>query len=86
MRLNLHKIKNVFMWHLKKLLLKVWQSPTCLGGPSTKLISENKGGLDNRQPRVVKFEYPTVLSGKEKCRFRHVLLPKEWDGYPIGNE
>ncbi len=65
----------------------MWQTPACWGGPSTKLISENRGGLENKQLRVVKFEYPTMLSGKEKCRFQHVLLhQKEWDGHPIGNE
>ncbi len=52
-----------------------------------KLISENRGGFENIQPRVVKLEYLAVLSGKEKCRYRHVLLhQKEWDGHPIGNE
>jgi len=61
----------------------VWQSPTCLGGPSTKLISENKGGLDNRQPRVVKFEYPTVLSGKENVGFDMCYCPKNGMVIPL---
>jgi hypothetical protein len=61
--------------------------PTCVGSPSTKLISDNRGGLENIQPRVVKLEYHAVLNEKEKCQSRHVLLhKKKWDGHPIRNE
>jgi hypothetical protein len=78
MPLNSHMNKDVFAWCLKKHLLKVKQILAHVGDPPKKLLSSQKVGLKNRQPKVTWPMYFIMPSGMGKCQFQHVLLhPKK---------
>ncbi len=79
LQLDLHNIINMFMWHLREYLLGGWQIFIRVNGPSKKHVSEIqlnhktlKGReLENKQLRVIKFEYSIVSNRREKCRCQH---------------
>ncbi len=46
-----------------------------------------RGGFENKQPKLVKLGYVIVLAIREKCWSQHVLPhQEEWGYHLVGNE
>jgi hypothetical protein len=73
--LDPHMSEDVFVWYLKKHLLKVRQilihvgNPTKMPATKDKIepLSSQKVGPKNKQPKVTRLMYFEVLYGMGKC-------------------
>jgi hypothetical protein len=51
------------------------------------IIRFSKGGLENKQPKLVKLGYPMMLIVRGKCWSQHVAPHrKKWGDHLVGNE